>query len=314
MEKFHMRNGKWITYVMVILIVAGMVGAAELFQEKEIIFPEITAIAVGALLAPKMAWKTNRVRILLFILLCAVLGVGIVLYSPLPLWGNIALAYGVAEIIYLFSGTSFAPMISAIVLPVLLGTESPVYLVAAFLLTILILGCHLLLEKSGVKEAAPFVAIHASGRDWFDAVVRLALVALTAFFALRAGVRYVIAPPLLVAFTEFSRRDSGARKIPGKVVAAIVMCGLSGALCRSIINLSFHLPLTLAAVAATALMIFILSKLKVYVPPAGALCILPMLIPAEQVLIYPLQILMGAALFMALSLLVFWEKHPASTR
>ena len=93
--------------------------------------------------------------------------------------------------------------------------------------------------------------------------------------------------------------------MPVKVVAAIALCGLSGAICRSVIHLSLGLPLTLAAVTATVLMILILTKLKAYVPPAGALCILPMLISAEKVAGYPLQILAGAALFMALSLALF---------
>ena len=33
-------------------VVAIMVGSAEIFGEKEIIFPEITAVAMGALIAP----------------------------------------------------------------------------------------------------------------------------------------------------------------------------------------------------------------------------------------------------------------------
>ena len=108
---------------LVICIVAAMVGAAELLGQHEIIFPEITAIAVGALMAPKMAWRTNRVRILILVMICAVLGLGIVLWVPGPGWVKVTLAYGVAEVIFLLSGTSFAPMISAIALPVLLGTE-----------------------------------------------------------------------------------------------------------------------------------------------------------------------------------------------
>lgn len=297
-----MKKDKLIIYSMILLIVAGMVGAAELLQENEIIFPEITAIAVGALMAPKLAWRTNRIRILILIMVCAVLGVGIVLFLPFPLWVKITVAYAVAQIIYLCSGTTFAPMISAIVLPVLLGTESAVYLIAALLLTLLILGCHAALEKACIKPALDFTPIRSTARDWRDALMRLILVALTAFIVLRLNARYVIAPPLLVAFTEFSRRESGARKIPVKVVAAITLCALAGAACRYVIHLTLRLPLTLAAVAAAVLMILILSKLKVYVPPAGALCILPMLIPAEKVLLYPLQILIGAALFMALSL------------
>jgi len=309
MKKVHI-----IIYGMILLIVAVMVGAAELLRENEIIFPEITAIAVGALMAPKLAWRTNRIRILILIMICAVLGVGIVLFLPAPLWVKISAAYAVSEAIYLCSGTSFAPMISAIVLPVLLSTESVVYLAAAFLLTLLILGCHVLLEKAGIKPAPEFTPIRASRQDWLDALVRLALVAPIAFIVLRLDMRFVIAPPLLVAFTEFSRRDSGARKRPVTVVAAITLCACAGAACRLGIHLKLGLPLTLAALVAAALMIAILSALKAYVPPAGALCILPMLIPAERVVTYPLQICIGAFLAMGLSLWVFRaKKQPAPT-
>ena len=286
-----------------------MVGAAEVLHENEIIFPEITAIAVGALMAPKLAWRTNRIRILVLIMICAVLGVGIVRFLPAPLWIQISVAYAVAEVIFLCSGTSFAPMISAIVLPVLLGTESAVYLVAALLLTLLILGCHILLEKTGLKAPQAFVPSRATRQDWVDAVVRLALVAPLAFIVLRMDARFVIAPPLLVAFTEFSRRDSGARKRPVTVVAAITLCACAGALCRFVIHLKLGLSLTLAAVIAAVLMIAVLTALKAYVPPAGALCILPMLIPAGRVISYPLQIFIGAALAMGLSLWVFRSKR-----
>ena len=44
---------------LVLAIVAAMVGAAELTGQSEIIFPEITAIAVGAFLAPRLAWRTG---------------------------------------------------------------------------------------------------------------------------------------------------------------------------------------------------------------------------------------------------------------
>ena len=296
---------KSILYSMVLLIITAMVGAAEILHQHEIIFPEITAIAVGALMAPKMTWNTSRIRILIFIMICALCGVAIVLFVPGPVWFKVTLAYGIAEIIYLCSGTSFAPMISAIALPVLLGTESAVYPIAAFLLTVLILGCHILLEKAKIKPAAVFTPVSPQKQDWLDAVKRLLLVAVVAWAALKLGCRFAIAPPLLVAFTEFSKQTSGARKIPVKVVSAIALCGLAGALCRYFIVLTLHLPLTLAAILAGIFMILILTRLNVFVPPAGALCILPMLIPETAVIGYPLQILIGAALFMALSLTAF---------
>ena len=70
--------------------------------------------------------------------------------------------------------------------------------------------------------------------------------------------------------------------------------------------------LVLFALAAAA-MIAILRSLGMYVPPAGALAILPMLLPAERLPRYPLQIALGAALFLALAITVFRErKEPIS--
>ena len=111
---------KIIPIGMAMVIVTLMTAAACLLGNKEIIFPEIAAIAVGGLIAPKMVWNTNKRRILFFITLCAVLGVGIVRYVPLPLWMQMAMAFFISQIIFIYSGTSFAPMISAIVLPVML--------------------------------------------------------------------------------------------------------------------------------------------------------------------------------------------------
>ncbi|MBR5468471.1 MAG: hypothetical protein IKU80_04485 [Firmicutes bacterium] len=297
-----------VIYAMVLFVVLIMIGAAELLNEKEIIFPEITAIAVGAFMAPKFAWKTNRIRILIFIMICAFAGVGIVLFVPGPVWMRLTLAYGIAEVIYLLSGTSFAPMISAIALPVLLGTESPVYLISAFCLTTIILVLHVVLEKSEIKDRVSFTPVKAEKQDWFDAAIRLGLVLVISLAAINLGWRFAVAPPLLVAFTEFSKRTSGARKMPLKVVAAITLCAFAGALCRYIIVIKFNLPLTLAAAIATVGMILILNGFKAFVPPAGALCILPMLIPEAAVINYPVQIFVGASLFMILSLTVFKDK------
>ena len=106
-----------------------------------------------------------------------------------------------------------------------------------------------------------------------------AIVLVISYVAIGIGCRFMIAPPLLVAFTEFSKKESGARKIPVKVVAAIGLCAFVGTLCRYFIVMELQFPLTVAAVAAAIGMIVILTGLKAFVPPAGALCILPMLIP-----------------------------------
>ena len=49
-----------IRYILSVVLVTAMVSAAVIFNEQEIIFPEIAALAVGAFIADKMPWKVNR--------------------------------------------------------------------------------------------------------------------------------------------------------------------------------------------------------------------------------------------------------------
>ena len=108
-----------------------------------------------------------------------------------------------------------------------------------------------------------------------------------------------------MAFTEFSSPTAAARKRPFRAGAAIFLCALAGTASRLLLQGALGLPLTLAALLAAAAMIAILRSLGMYVPPAGALAILPMLLPAERLPRYPLQIALGTALFLALALVLF---------
>nr|MDE7059720.1 hypothetical protein [Lachnospiraceae bacterium] len=197
---------KIIPIGMAMVIVTLMTAAACLLGNKEIIFPEIAAIAVGGLIAPTMVWNTNKRRILFFITLCAVLGVGIVRYVPLPLWMQMAMAFFISQIIFIYSGTSFAPMISAIVLPVMLQTETIIYIVSAIVLTTLILIFRYWLEKTDMTEQTVYQKTETPAKKDYKAVLlRTLIAAVIIFAAVSLDAKFVVAPPLLVAFTEFSK-------------------------------------------------------------------------------------------------------------
>lgn len=194
-----------IESLCVVLIAAVMAGAAELTGEREIIFPEIAALAVGCFIAPKMVWRTSYIRMIVCVSLCAVAGVGIVKFIPSVLWLQVTLAYIVGQVILFFSGTSFAPMISAIALPVLLQTESAVYPVSAFLLTSATVLIRIMLEKAGIKDANVYEPqprlrqrLKSSAADM---AVRSAAAGVGAFLCISAGMKFCIAPPLLVGLT-----------------------------------------------------------------------------------------------------------------
>ena len=294
-----------LPYVLTLILVGIMTFVAEILGEGEIIFPEITALAIGYMVTQKQGWKVNDSRMIALIAICAVAGVLTVRYIKVGLYLEILIAFVFAQILFMLSGTTFAPMISAIVLPVMMQTESFIYPIAAFLLTIAVVLFRRFLLKVKIRDKEDFqsVNLHAKS-DVIDTAVRTICVAVVGFFAIWSGFKFAIAPPLLVAFTEFSRP-----KKPVKAVLLITVCALVGAVSRYVLNMTLGLPLTVAALTATAIMLVIVYCTKMYIPPAGALTILSMIIPSESVLLYPLQILVGTAVIMLISRLLFMKRQ-----
>lgn len=299
-----------IPYISTLLLVGIMVGIAELLNEKEIIFPEITALAVGYMVAQKRSWKVNGKRMLLLITICATVGVLIVRYSGLTLFPQMIIAFSFAQILFMFSGTTFAPFVSAIVLPVMMQTKSFIYPISAVVLTILVIGFHQLFLKMKIREDEEYIPVMLNSKDdIIDTALRIVCVAIVGFVAIYFDFKFVIAPPLLVAFTEFSRPRNKVRNKPVKTVLVITGCALVGSLSRYLLTIKLELPLTVSALIATLIMLLILTYTKMYMPPVGAITILSMIIPQSSVITYPLQIFVGSVVIILLSRVFFmWRQ------
>lgn len=299
-----------IPYISTLLLVGIMVGVAELLNEKEIIFPEITALAVGYMVAQKRSWKVNGKRMLLLITICATVGVLIVRYSGLTLFPQMIIAFSFAQILFMFSGTTFAPFVSAIVLPVMMQTKSFIYPISAVVLTILVIGFHQLFLKMKIREDEEYIPVMLNSKDdIIDTALRIVCVAIVGFVAIYFDFKFVIAPPLLVAFTEFSRPRNKVRNKPIKTVLVITGCALVGSLSRYLLTIKLELPLTVSALIATLIMLLILTYTKMYMPPVGAITILSMIIPQSSVITYPLQIFVGSVVIILLSRVFFmWRQ------
>lgn len=299
-----------IPYISTLLLVGLMVGIAELLNEKEIIFPEITALAVGYMVAQKRSWKVNGKRMLLLITICATVGVLIVRYSRLTLFPQMIIAFSFAQILFMFSGTTFAPFVSAIVLPVMMQTKSFIYPISAVVLTILVIGFHQLFLKMKIREDEEYIPVMLNSKDdIIDTALRIVCVAIVGFVAIYFNYKFIIAPPLLVAFTEFSRPRNKVRNKPIKTVLVITGCALVGSLSRYLLTINLELPLTVSALIATLIMLLILTYTKMYMPPVGAITILSMIIPEISVITYSLQIFVGSVVIILLSRVFFmWRQ------
>ena len=203
-------NQRWnyaVRSIVCISLAEAMVGVSELHGEKEIIFPEITALTVGAIAAPKHSWKVSRARMIILIAVCSVIGILIVRFSPFPKAVGLTAAFALCQVIYLMSGTSFAPLISAAALPVLMDTETIIYPISAVTMTALTCLAQYILERAGVCEKEDFVPLAKPDKfRWISAIVRVG-----AADTFRSGVLYC-SPASGCVHGVFRSAEQGALK------------------------------------------------------------------------------------------------------
>ena len=89
-------------------------------------------------MAPKRFWMVNSSRMVVMIGICSTIGVMIVRWGPSNVWLKVVIAFALGQLFLSLSGTSFSPMISAIVLPIILATDTWIYPFSAIVLTIMI--------------------------------------------------------------------------------------------------------------------------------------------------------------------------------
>lgn len=298
-----------LKYIIPVVIIALMVEAAIIFHDQEILFPEIAAIAIGALVSPQLSWKTSRIRILITIMVAAICGMLIVAYVHLPVTYEMVLAYFIGQILLLSSETTFAPMISAIVLPVMLQTRSINYLISAFVFTSLILIVHYFFEKKGLVEVKPVVFSSMWNKEKITIMLARTLLAFIGIvLAFRFDFKFAVAPPLLVAFTEFTNPQGKVRKKPMQAILLIFVCALVASYSRYMLAMQLKMSLIIPVCVTSIFVIFMIATTKMYIPPAGAIGILAFLIPEDAVIYYPLHVFVGIAMMMLLALVFFREE------
>ena len=300
---------KTLPAVLSLVLAVGMVAASEIFNDKEMIFPEITAVAIGALAAPKQAWNTSRIRLFLTITSAAVTGLGLA-FVPFPLVIKIPLAMVCAVACVTISKTEFLPAISACVLPVLLGTRSPVYIVSVAVMTSLILLSQLMLEKLGLREKNVFTPVNADSQLLALRIKQITAASTICIIPLLTKEIFFIAPPLIVAFFEMTKPDSKLLERLPHAVFLIILAAVSGVLSRFVITEKMGLPLAVSAAVSCSVILIAVHSTKLYFPPCGAIATLPFIIPEDAMMKFPFEAAAGTLVFIAAA--YAFSKQPSN--
>lgn len=308
-----MERRKLIRYLVAVLAIILMTGVAEWTGEREIIFPELTALTIGAWIIDKRVWKVKRWQLVVLMSLGAVVGVCIVRYSSLPFPVNLALAFSFAGLCLLYSRATLIPLISACMLPVLLHTETWIYPLSVFSLSVILVLGQRCLEMLGVRQKINYVP---AGREWKkDSLRWLALLffvflVAVAAFCLRCS--YLVIPPLVVTFAEIVNSKAGFRSRPVQLFLFMLTASLLGTGFQMFGHYYLHLPEVVVALCVAVSLFAVFEWTGKYFAPAGALAFIPMVVPRENLLWLPLQASIGAAVFIVIAMLVFLQCYKWS--
>lgn len=305
---------KTSTTIPAILLIATMFAIAEYTGQKEIIFPEIAALALGAWVMEKSPWQSHYLHFWLSPTLAALTGILIVRFFPYAPFFMVTGAFCLVALQLKLFRSAVLPSISAAILPIITRSDSWYYPVSVCLLTGSIAFGYRLVNRSD-SEIAPSrnVAEHAFPPEmstWSAPELAhwgklLAGVIVVTGIAAGFDLTYMVAPPLIVAFIELSKPNGALQDKAFKGLALLVFAAFSGVFWLQLMQGVLHWPVWVSACSATTTMFLFYSALRMPFPPAVAIALLPTVLPENSILSYPWQVLAGSSAFVALSRLCF---------
>ena len=299
-----MKRNSGIGWV-VSLGIMGLMGLAAAFAGiQEIIFPETAALLTGCFLVPRRPWNVPHGVLTLEMSLCALAGILISRYMMIPLYFKVLTATALVFALLVTTGTAMLPAISAFALPVLIGTTEWIYVIAVVVIAALCDLGNLFFEKNGIMERRTYDREERNPGHWTRMLLVFAVVLL---FPMLTGLKFMVAPPLIVAFPALSGTDALAANRLLPTVGLFAGTAWIGFFCR-ILSDGTVVPETLWMMAAAAGAWLLFTLMKRFFPPAAAIAVLPFLLPADGLWKYPLEIMAGILfLYFAAWVVSIWE-------
>lgn len=295
-------------YLFALTMILLMVAVAELSGEKEIIFPEMAALTIGMWIVDKQVWRVSRTRMVALMTAGAVAGVCIVRYSPLPLIADIAVSFAFTAVCLMLFRASLPPLISAGMLPILLGTDSWIYPAAVLTMTLTVAAGQRLMERGRRRTAADFTP---AATEWKKETLRwlflLSTILVVAAVPVYTSNLYFILPPLIVTYVEFAGSKAGFRNRPVQIFLLLTAAAFLGTLFQWAGHVRMQWPEWAVALAVFTSLFLLFERIGKFFAPAGAVALIPMIVPQEDLPLLPFEIAAGAALFIAAAMLLFQQ-------
>ncbi len=300
-----MLSKKWSKISSTVLIM-GMFALADFWGEKEIIFPEISALALGFWVMDKSPWQGHLLSIWVSPTLAALTGVLLQRYIALPPLVLIGCALILVVIYLRLLNSEVFPSISAAILAIITHTTSLLYpLSVGILMAIIVLGksCRKNINFPQ-KDKEPLQNRQEKLVYWNKILV---IVLAVAALALSTNCLFIIAPPLIVAFIELSQPKQPLRQASFKTILLLLSAASSGVLLFYLTVILLYAPLWLFGGLSLTSVFLLFHFFKISFPPVAAIALLPVFVPADVLWFYPLHVLVGSGLFVMSDIVFFNE-------
>jgi len=305
---------------LVIVLVVSMCIISEYTGEKEIIFPEIAALAIGVWVMKKSAWGNNSFHFWISPTIAALTGLVITRFLPYPPFLMIAVAFVLVVLQLKIIGSEVSPSFSAAILPILMHTQSWYYPLSVCILTGVIAFGKKIIDNCDPKRNTgnrytetlnEKGEVNLNQKELINWVKLLMSILMVSAVALYFHWNYIIAPPLIVAFVELAKPNGKLHLKTGLVFILLVFAAFSGVIWLYFIYYFLHWPIWISAVVSMVCILLVFHFLRFSFPPAAAITLLPMIIPVNNLWTYPGQVIAGSVIFLLINLSWF-KKLPVT--
>lgn len=290
-------------YVLSLIVVFLMVMVSDILGEKEVIFPEIAALCVGFLVIDKRVWLMNNIQFVGIMTFMAITGTALVNWGADYKILNYFISFAVVSSILILTRTTLYPAISAGMLPILLNSGSWIYPVTVFVLSLMMVVIRRVMLNHGWLSIA--VGGRQEGRIMDNMLVwllRIIFYAIPAIASFALNLDYLLVPPLVVAFVEMSRQQTNIHEHPYLISFQLVAASIIGTAGIYLFHNGLDVPLCIVAVLVLSIVFCMFELTHRRFAPAAAISLVPCLIPADILLIFPIYVLIGTIIFVLLGL------------
>lgn len=295
-----------LRYFLSISVIAIMMSVAQIANNSELIFPEIAALTVGAIIIDKSVWRTNKIISIILLTFMALIGTILVIYNPSMPIVNISISFIIAGIVLWGLGVNIPPILSACMLPIVLNMGSWVYPISVLFLSILVYSTQWLCEKIGIRHVYQFTAerepLLKYSLQW---IYMLLLLVGYIIIPLEQKWNYLLLPPLIVTFVEFCKSKSGMRFAPVTVCALIAFAATIGTLGQVFLTINNSWPMAITSTLVIGLVFASFEVAKRYFAPAAAIALVPTILPSNTLFWYPIEVTLGAIFLTSIAYVLF---------